>query len=169
MKRLILCLVAVVFLISSCSRKQSVGVKTILDATKTCKTPEEFSNYMKQFDYCFESKHERETYTFYTHFKCGQDSIGANGVRVNFAVSDDGQLNSSFLTRNENNVTRYEQELNNYNFEKIPDPDPENPRDNATWYASEKYPGLDVLWEYFFDDNKNKVWHIGFVWNKGDE
>ena len=120
---------------------------------------------MKRFDFCAK-KNEQEGSTFYPHFKCGQDSIGETGVRINFAVSNGGQLNSSFLTRNEDLVKEYKMELKKYGFKEIPDPNPENPRQNAKWYASKEYNGLQVLWEFRLDTDKRKVWHIGFVWNK---
>lgn len=143
---------------------QPVTIKTILDATKTCSTPAQFTDYVKAFGFCFREKREMPTFTYYTHFSCGSDDIGLKGVRINFAVSNDSSLNSSFLTRNAEMVTGFMEELKAYQFNEIQQEGGE-PRTNAKWYASPEFPGIHILWEYNVDDNDRKVWHIGFVWN----
>lgn len=148
---------------------QNIKLKTILDATATCSTPEEFRDYLSQYDFCFGTKNERETFTYYTHFKCGQSSIGEKGLRVNFAVSRDGSLNSSFLTKNKRRVKGYRKELKKFNFKEVPASPDEAPRPNATWFSSENYEGLQILWEYLGNEEEGKTWHIGFVWNSPPE
>lgn len=153
------------FLINYSLQAQSVKLKAILDATEKHETQEEFTGYLKQFDFCLGTKSGREVVAFYPHFKCGRTEIGKKGLRVNFSISNDGSLNSSFLTKNKNFVKRYKGELKKYGFVEISLPTSEEPRENALWYASKEYVGLHILWEYFIDKNNNKVWHIGFVWN----
>lgn len=143
---------------------QELKFKTILKATETCKTPAQFTQFIEPYGFCFHEKKEMPTYTYYTHFKCGLKEIGLEEIRVNFSVSNDGSLNSSFLTRNEAMVNGFQDELEECRFRETQENTGE-PRENALWFTSEDFPGILILWEYHFDELKRKVWHIGFVWN----
>ena len=143
---------------------QTIEFKTILDATKACDTPSKFSEFIKPYGFCFNEKKEMPTFTYYTHFKCGLTDIGQKEIRVNFSVSNDGSLNSSFLTRNSEMVSSFEKELTEYHFKETQQ-NVDLSRENAKWFISENYPEILILWEYNIDENDSKVWHIGFVWN----
>ena len=65
---------------------------------------------------------------------------------MNFSISNDGSLNSSFLTKNKNFVRSYKRELKKYGFVQISLPTSEESRENALWYASKEYVGLHILW-----------------------
>jgi len=149
---------------TKCTAQKNLKFETILDATKTCEKPEKFSEFIKPYGFCFVEKKEMPTFTYHTHFKCGTSEIGQKGIRVNFSVSNDGSLNSSFLTRNEDMVADFKKELEEFHFTETQE-NVDLSRENAKWYISEKFPGILILWEYNIDENDHKVWHIGFVWN----
>jgi hypothetical protein len=164
MKKSLYLFLLVLISISS-SFAQTVQFKTILDATKSCNTPTKFAEFIKPYGFCFNEKKEMPTFTYYTHFKCGQTDIGQEGLRINFSVSNDGSLNSSFLTRNSDMVRGFENELNDYHFTETTE-NVDLSRKNATWFTSKEFPDILILWEYNLDNNQQKVWHIGFVWNR---
>lgn len=148
----------------SCSAQQKLKFETILDATKTCDNQTKFKEFIKPYGFCFVEEKEMPTFTYYTHFKCGDTEIGPKGIRVNFSISNDGSLNSSFLTRNDSMVAGFKKELEELNFTETQE-NVDTLRQNAKWYISEDFPGILILWEYNIDDDNKKVWHIGFVWN----
>lgn len=159
----IILLILLVFT-GSCKAQQTLKFETILDATKVCDTPLKFAEFIKPYGFCFLEEKEMPTFTYYTHFKCGDSEIGAEGIRVNFSVSNDGSLNSSFLTKNETMVSGFRKELENFNFTATQE-NVDLSRENAEWYTSTNVPGVLILWEYNIDVTNKKVWHIGFVWN----
>ena len=151
-------------LTASCKAQQNLKFETILDATKECETPSKFTEFIKPYGFCFVEKKEMPTFTYYTHFKCGNSEIGAEGIRVNFSVSNDGSLNSSFLTKNETMVSGFRKELEKFKFTTTQE-NVDLSRENAEWYTSADFPGILILWEFNIDATNKKVWHIGFVWN----
>jgi hypothetical protein len=146
---------------------QPIQLKTILDATKNCRTPAAFTEFIKPLGFCFHEKKTMPSFTYYTHFKCGLTTIGQKDIRVNFSVSNDSSLNSSFLTKNKEWVDEYHKELDKYQFKETVQSSGE-PRPNAKWFRSNEFPSVLILWEYNIDDKGEKVWHIGFVWNSPD-
>lgn len=143
---------------------QSVTLKTILDAAQSCTNNEQFNSYIKSYGFCFNKEYKGRMGIAYSYFKCGVKEIGEKNMRVNFAISNDGTLNSSLTTKNQKYLRHFKKELKSYLFKEIGLPPTEEPRENCTWYASENYKGLHMLWEYFLNEKKEKVWHIGFVW-----
>ncbi|KYG72901.1 hypothetical protein [Roseivirga echinicomitans] len=160
------CIILSLFIVTltKCAAQQTLAFKTILDATKTSNTPSKFTKFIEPYGFCFVEEKEMPTFTYYTHFKCGTSDIGTEGIRVNFSVSNDGSLNSSFLTRNEGMVSGFKKELEEFKFIETQE-NVDLSRQNAKWYTSDNYPEILVLWEYNLDENNRKVWHIGFVWN----
>ena len=163
----IILLFLIIASINCSSQNQTLKFKTILDATKTCDNPSKFSEFVKPYGFCFNDEKEMPTFTYYTHFKCGTNAIGSKGIRVNFSVSKDGSLNSSFLTRNEKMVSEFKKELEEFNFVETQE-NVDLSRKNAKWYVSTDFSGILILWEYNTDDDHKKTWHIGFVWNTPD-
>ncbi|WP_308990389.1 hypothetical protein QLS71_002755 [Mariniflexile litorale] len=163
----IILLLLIVTYTNCSSQNQTIKFKTILEATKTCDKPSKFSKFIEPYGFCFEEKREMPTFTYYTHFKCGNTEIGLEEIRVNFSVSKDGSLNSSFLTKNEKMVSGFKKELEEFKFTETQE-NVDLSRKNAEWYVSVDFPGILILWEYNIDDNNKKVWHIGFVWNTTD-
>jgi len=108
-----------------------------------------FTEFIKPYGFCSVEEKQMPTYTYYTHFKCGSTEIGLEGIRVNFSVSNDGSLNSSFLTRNDGMVAGFKKELEEFKFTETQE-NVDLSRKNAQWYVSDNFPG---------------IWHIGFVWN----
>ena len=150
--------------LASCSAQKKLKFETILDATKTCDNQLKFKEFIKPYGFCFVEEREMPTFIYFSHFKCGDTEIGLEGIRVNFSISNDGSLNSSFLTRSENMVSGFNKELEELKFNETQE-NVDLSRQNAKWYISEDFPGILILWEYNIDDNNEKVWHIGFVWN----
>src|SRR5690606_28962893 len=119
---------------------QTIELKTILEATKTCDAPSKFTEFIKPYGFCFNEEKEMPTFTYYTHFKCGTNEIGLKDMRVNFSVSNDGSLNSSFLTRNNEMVAGFEKELKKYHFIETQQ-NVDQSRENAKWFISQDFPG----------------------------
>lgn len=161
-KPIILCLVATLCFYTM--QAQNISIKDILNATKMCRTQQQFSQFIKPFGYCFQQKNIQPTFTYYTHLKCGETEIGTKGIRINFSISNNGNLNSSLTTKNEPLTNTYFEELTQLKYVLIPDEEDGDPTKNRDWYHSEAYPNVNILWEIVDEGTSNKRWHIGFVW-----
>ncbi len=142
-----------------------VTVEVILEATRTVKVRPDFTAHVAQHGFCLDKTVEEATHTYSTHYLCGKNAIGDTGLQVNFAVSNDGALNSSLTTRNELYVAHFREELKSFGFKEThKDPD----RSGAVWLASKENSQVSVMWEELKRDDGKLLWHIGFVWRLSD-
>jgi hypothetical protein len=140
---------------------QPLTLKRMIDAT-TCHDEACFSNAVKDFDICYKRTRTDSTGTYYRHQNCGIDSASHKRLIVHFAILKDGNYNSSFLTWSEKYALSLEEELDQYHFKKMNNPD--DPNKSRTWYHSEDYPHMNIMWEALMDDKNVKRWHVGLVW-----
>lgn len=140
---------------------QTLTLKKLIDAT-SCTVDTCFASHLDKEAMCFERTFSNDTGAFYRYSNCDTNSSAENRLVVHFAVLKDGNYNSSFLTWSEEYNTKLLDELESYKFTRIENPD--DPNKERTWYHSEDYPHLNIMWEALTDDKGVKRWHLGLVW-----
>jgi hypothetical protein len=140
---------------------QQLNLKRMIDAT-SCRDEACFLNAVKDFDICYKRTRTDPTGTYYRHQNCGTDSASDKRLILHFAILKDGNYNSSFLTWSEKYSLSLKEELDQYHFKKMDNPD--DPNKSRIWYHSEDYPHMNIMWEVLTDDKNISRWHVGLVW-----
>jgi hypothetical protein len=140
---------------------QLLTLKAMVDATE-CKTEDCFKEVMTQYEICHKRTRTDATGIFYRHQNCGADSTSDKRLVVHFAILNDGHYNSSFLTWSKDYADQLYDELIKYHFVKIEVTD--DPSPYRSWFHSEDYPLINIMWEELIDDKQVKRWHVGLVW-----
>jgi hypothetical protein len=133
----------------------------MIDATN-CRDASCFLNTVKELDICYKRTRTDQTGIYYRHQNCGIDSTTGKRLIVHFAVLNDGNYNSSFLTWSEKYALSLKDELDQFSF-KIMD-NPNDPNKTRVWYHSDEHPNMNIMWEVLTDDKNVRRWHIGLVW-----